>query len=98
MIASGATGEHSVAGYRYAAAAERFGLAVGEHVRWNEGQSEAEGLANYVELRYYQALYGEEATANLIRAFAESGDDRMLHALSEAARGVQAARADLSEQ
>lgn len=96
-VASGETSDASVAGYRYSAAADRFGLAAGEYVRWDEGQSEADGLASYAELRYYQALYGEQATNELIRAFAETGDDSTLHALLEAARGVQAAHADLAE-
>lgn len=96
-VASGATGDAGVAGYRYAAAADRFGLAAGEYVQWEEGESEADGLASYAELRYYQKLYGEQATQELIRAFGETGDDGALQAALEAARGVQAARADLAE-
>ncbi|HEV7282871.1 MAG TPA: HYR domain-containing protein [Pirellulaceae bacterium] len=96
-VGSGSASGASVAGYGYAAAADGFGLAAGEFIRWEEGQSEQDGQADYATLRYYQALYGEQATNELIRAYGESGDDGSLQAAIEAARGVQAARADLFE-
>lgn len=96
-VRSGPSSGASAAGYRYAAAADRIGIAAGEFVRWEDGQSERDVLADYAALRYYQAVYGQQATNALLRAYGESGDDGALRAAIEAARGVQAARADLLE-
>ena len=94
-VAEGSATGASLSGYRDAAAAEGYGAAVGEYVRWEEGQSEADATANYLELRYLQALYGEQAVDSLVRAYAETGDEAALQAALQAARGVQAAKGDL---
>lgn len=96
-VTSAGAGKASVAGYRYAAAAEGFGVAAGEYAQWEEGQTENDGLSHYAELRYYQKLYGEQATNELMRAYAETGDESALQAALEAALGVHAAMGDLAE-
>ncbi|HEV7280724.1 MAG TPA: M6 family metalloprotease domain-containing protein [Pirellulaceae bacterium] len=94
-VAEGPASEASLDGYRHAAAAEGYGAAAGEFVRWEAGQSESDAMTGYLELRYLQALHGEQALDALVRAYAESGDEAALQAALQAARGVQAAQGDL---
>jgi hypothetical protein len=95
VVATGDVSESSAAGYRYAAAADSYGIAAGEFVRWDESQSESDGLASYAELRYYQAAYGQQASRELAQAFIESGNDQALYSAMAAGIGVQVAGADL---
>ena len=88
----------SLSGLAYAKTASAYGAAAGEFVRWEEGQSEADALASYAELRALQAAYGEAAANALLSAYAETGDESLFSAYGYATYGTAYAAADLSER
>jgi probable HAF family extracellular repeat protein len=97
VAAKGSSGA-ALSGLASAKVASAFGDAAGEFVRWEEGQSEADALASYAELRAMQAAYGEAAVSALLSAYAETGDDALLSAYGYATYGTAYAAADLNER
>lgn len=85
----------AASGFAIASIAAAYGDATGEYVRWEEGQSEADALLSYAELRSLQAAYGEAAKNALLSAYAETGDESLLSAYGHAAAGTAYAAADL---
>lgn len=82
----------------YAAAAHRLGIELGDHVRWEEGQSPDTELLRYAELRELQRRYGQLAARRFLAAFAQTGDEASLLAGQHALRGVAHAAEDLTER
>lgn len=82
----------------YANAASAYGDAAGDVLRWEEGQSEADALLSYAQLRAIQRTYGAAAAQAVRSAYAETGDESLLSAYGYAAYGAAYATADLSER
>jgi hypothetical protein len=97
-VRANASGSASLSGLAYANAASAYGDATGDFLRWNEGQSEADALLSYAELRAMQRTYGSAAANALLSAYAETGDESLLSAYGYAAFGSAYAAADLSER
>ncbi|HEV7279273.1 MAG TPA: HYR domain-containing protein [Pirellulaceae bacterium] len=81
----------------HANAAAGLGDVAGELVQWEEGQSPRDALLSYAEVRALQRQYGRAAAVELLRAYAETGDERLLAASLDAALGTACADADLME-
>jgi uncharacterized membrane protein len=95
---AGAANSTAASGFAFASIAAACGDATGEYVRWEEGQSEADALLSYSELRAIQRTYGEAAARALLSAYAETGDESLLSAYGYAAFGTAYAAADLTDR
>jgi hypothetical protein len=88
----------TIAAYRYARAANGFGVAAGDLVVWSESGSPTDAALAYAELRQLQRTYGEHAVRALLASYAESGDEETLAATLDALLGTRYAGADLVEE
>ncbi|HEV7282465.1 MAG TPA: PKD domain-containing protein [Pirellulaceae bacterium] len=96
---SGRTPDASAAsGLLHAAAAHRMGIELGDHVRWEEGESEGVALLRYAERRELQRRYGQVAARRFLASFLETGDEAVLLAGVHAMQGVAHAAEDLVER
>jgi probable HAF family extracellular repeat protein len=95
--ASGEANADTAAGYQSLLDANRVGLTLGDLVRWEEGGSLEAATVDYALLRSEQLRYGTEASAALLRAYGETGDEATLYAAYFALAGAGYAEADLSE-
>lgn len=92
---AGRTGDGlSLAASSHASAAGRISIALGDHVRWNEGQSPSDATLSYAEARLLQSRLGEQAAALYLRSYAETGEEDALIAAMWAMSGARFARAD----
>jgi hypothetical protein len=97
-VRTSAAGNAALSGLAYASAAAAYGDAAGEFVRWEEGQTEADALPAYAEIRSLQRTYGQAAANALLVAYAETGDENLLAACGYAVYGTAYVAADLTEE
>jgi hypothetical protein len=76
--------------------ANAVGPAVGEFLRWEEGQSAADGFVAYAELRRWQLALGQRAAISSAASYLASGDEAALVSALDASAGVGFANADLA--
>lgn len=87
----------TVQAYANLQAADGLGIAAGDLVLWEEGQSPDDAMVKYAELRDLQRRHGLKAVRLLMTSYLETGDEAALTSAIYAHAGTLYATADLVE-